>query len=403
MEFSYKAKDAGGRTVEGTVEAATKEKALSLLKERGFFVIDLREGGGMKIDLQNLSFGKKGKVSADEVVVFTRQLSTMVNAGLPINDALFSLKEQVSPKFAPTVEEILRKVEGGMSLGEALAGYPHIFNQAYIASVKSGEAAGVLDKVLLRLAEDMEEEKNFRGNIKGAMIYPVIVIVAMVVVAIIMMVAVIPRMTSLYSELGADLPTPTKILMAISGAMVRFWWIVLIILAVAVYGFIAFRRTPEGAKQIDRLILKLPIVGPLQEKTNLTNIARTLSLLVETGLPLVEALDIVAGVANNSLFRETIKAAARGVEKGRSLSEMLSLSGEIIPPIFYQMVAVGEGTGNLDEALAKVATYFKSETEAAIKGLTAAIEPIIMIILGLGVGFLVIAVIMPIYNLTSQF
>ncbi|HRR05471.1 MAG TPA: type II secretion system F family protein, partial [Candidatus Woesebacteria bacterium] len=265
MEFSYKAKDAGGRTVEGTVEAATKEKALSLLKERGFFVIDLREGGGMKIDLQNLSFGKKGKVSADEVVVFTRQLSTMVNAGLPINDALFSLKEQVSPKFAPTVEEILRKVEGGMSLGEALAGYPHIFNQAYIASVKSGEAAGVLDKVLLRLAEDMEEEKNFRGNIKGAMIYPVIVIVAMVVVAIIMMVAVIPQMTSLYSELGADLPTPTKILMAISGAMVRFWWIVLIILGVVIYGFIAFRRTPAGAKQIDRLILKLPIVGPLQE------------------------------------------------------------------------------------------------------------------------------------------
>ena len=171
----------------------------------------------------------------------------MVNAGLPINDALFSLKEQVSPKFAPTVEEILRKVEGGMSLGEALAGYPHIFNQAYIASVKSGEAAGVLDKVLLRLAEDMEEEKNFRGNIKGAMIYPVIVIVAMVVVAIIMMVAVFPQVASLFRGLGADLPPPTKILLALSGAVLRFLRVVFIFFGVSVSGFFCFRRPPGGA------------------------------------------------------------------------------------------------------------------------------------------------------------
>jgi len=400
LEFSYKAKDTSSKTVKGIVEADTRDKAVSLLKERGLFVISIHEGKGWEMDLGNIQFW--GKVSQNEVAVFTRQLSTMINAGLPINDALFALKEQVSPKFAQIVSEILQRVEGGESLGKALEGWPDIFGRAYIASVQSGEAAGVLDKVLLRLADDMEEEKKFRANIKGAMIYPIIVVVAMIIVAAIMMIVVIPKMTSLYSELGADLPGPTKMLMAVSSFASRFWWIVLLMLIGLVYGFSVFRKTEKGAEIIDQLILKLPIVGPLQEKTAFSTVTRTLGLLLSTGVPLVEALDIVADVANNSIFRKAIKSAARGVEKGRPLSQMLSLSG-VFPPIFYQMTAVGEGTGKLDETLEKVSIYFKGEAEAAVKGLTSAIEPIIMIILGLGVGFLVIAVIMPIYNLTSQF
>ena len=400
MEFSYKVKDANGKTTKGVVEADTQDKAVSLLKERGFFVISIREGKGWEMDLSNIQFW--GKVSQDEVTVFTRQLSTMINAGLPINDALFALKEQVSSKFAQIVDEILRRIEEGKSLGKALENWPNIFGRAYIASVQSGEAAGVLDKVLLRLADDMEEEKKFRGNIKGAMVYPVIVVIAMVVVAAIMMIVVIPKMTSLYSELGADLPGPTKILMVISSFTAHFWWILLLILIGLIYGFSVFRKTEKGAEAIDQLILKLPIIGPLQEKTALSSVTRTLGLLLSTGVSLVEALDIVADVANNSIFYKAIRSAARGVEKGQPLSQMLSMSG-VFPPIFYQMTAVGEGTGKLDETLEKVSIYFKGEAEAAVKGLTSAIEPIIMIILGLGVGFLVIAVIMPIYNLTSQF
>ncbi|PIS15083.1 hypothetical protein COT63_01845 [Candidatus Shapirobacteria bacterium CG09_land_8_20_14_0_10_38_17] len=400
MEFSYQVKDQDGKTIKGIVEADTQDKAISLLKERGLFVVSIREGKGWTVDLSDIQFW--GKVSQDEVTVFTRQLSTMINAGLPINDALFALKEQVSSKFAQVVDEVLRQVEGGKGLGKALEGWPDIFNQAYISSVQSGEAAGVLDKVLLRLASDMEEEKEFRGNIKGAMIYPLIVVVAMIIVAAIMMVVVIPKMTSLYSELGADLPGPTKILMAVSSFAARFWWILLLMSAGLVYGFFAFQKTEKGAEAIDRLILKLPVIGSLQEKTALSNVTRTLGLLLGTGVSLVEALNIVADVAGNSVFAKAIKSAAQGVEKGRPLSQMLSLSG-VFPPIFYQMTAVGEGTGKLDETLEKVSIYFKGEAEVAVKGLTSAIEPIIMIILGLGVGFLVIAVIMPIYNLTSQF
>jgi len=400
VEFSYKVKDQSGKTVKGIVEADTQDKAVSLLKEKGLFVIGIREGKSWAIDLSDIQFGRK--VSHSEITVFTRQLSTMINAGLPINDALFALKEQVSSKFAQIVGEILRRIEEGKSLGKALESWPEIFGRAYVASIQSGEAAGVLDKVLLRLADDMEEEKEFRANINGAMIYPVIVLIAMIIVAAIMMIVVIPKMTSLYTELGADLPGPTKILMAISSFAVRFWWICLLMLAGLIYGFSVFRKTEQGREAIDRLILRLPVIGPLQEKTALSSVTRTLGLLLSTGVSLVEALDIVADVANNSVFYKAIKSAARGVEKGRPLSQMLSLSG-VFPPIFYQMTAVGEGTGKLDETLEKVSIYFKGEAEAAVKGLTSAIEPIIMIILGLGVGFLVIAVIMPIYNLTSQF
>lgn len=400
MRFSYRAKNQGGETIKGIVEADNQAKAISLLKSRGLFIISIRPGEGWTIDFGNLHFW--GGVSQADVAVFTRQLATMINAGLPINDALFGLKEQVNPRFAKIIGEILRRIEDGESLGKALEGWPRLFDRAYIASIQAGEAAGVLDKVLLRLADDMEEKKKFQSNVRGAMIYPIIVVIAMIVVAVIMMIFVIPKMTALYGELGADMPTPTKILMATSSFMAHFWWLMFIALGGLFYGFSMFRKTGKGAETIDRFILKIPVIGPLQEKTTLANVSRTLGLLLSTGVPLAEALDIVADVANNKVYRQAIRSAARGVEKGQPLSQLLSLSG-VFPPILYQMVAVGEGTGKMDETLEKVSIYFKGEAETAVKALTAAIEPLIMIVLGIGVGFLVIAVIMPIYNLTSQF
>ncbi|KUK79551.1 MAG: type II secretion system F domain protein [Microgenomates bacterium 39_7] len=400
MEYTYRAKNKEGKTIKGVVEAEGKERAVSLLKDRGYFIISLKEGGGVGLDLEKINPFKK--VSRDEVVIFTRQLSTMINAGLSLNDALFSLKEQVSPKFAEIIDEVLRRVESGKSLGESLSGWPDIFSDIYVASVKSGEAAGVLDKVLSRLADDQEEEKSFRNNIKGALIYPIIVVVMMVIVGAIVMIFVVPQMLSLYSELDADLPAPTKILMAISDFVVKAWWLVLAIIGGLIYLFIKFKNTEKGARKIDEIILRLPIIGALQEKTILANMSRTLGLLLGTGLSLVEALDIIANSVGNLVFRDAIKQCARGVEKGRSLSGMMA-NFSIFPPILYQMVAVGEGTGKIDESLEKVSTFFKGEAETAVKGLTTALGPIIMIVLGVGVMFLVVAVLMPIYNLTSTF
>ncbi|MGI6278505.1 MAG: type II secretion system F family protein [Patescibacteria group bacterium] len=400
MEYTYRAKNKEGKTIKGVVEAEGEERAVSLLKDRGYFVISLKEGAGIGLDLEKLNPIKK--VSRDEVVIFTRQLSTMINAGLSLNDALFSLKEQVSPKFAEIIDEVLRRVESGKSLGESLSGWPDIFSHIYVASVKSGEAAGVLDKVLSRLADDQEEEKSFRNNVKGALIYPIIVMVMMVIVGAIVMIFVVPKMLSLYTELDADLPAATKALMAISDFVVKAWWLVLVIISGLIYLFIKFRNTDQGARKIDEIILRLPVIGALQEKTILANMSRTLGLLLGTGLSLVEALDIIANSVGNLVFRDAIKQCARGVEKGRSLSGMMA-NFSVFPPILYQMVAVGEGTGKIDESLEKVSTFFKGEAETAVKGLTTALGPIIMIVLGVGVMFLVVAVLMPIYNLTSQF
>ncbi len=400
MEFTYRVKNQSGETLKGVVEADTKEKAVTLLQERDYYVIDLKKGNGLGINWDNIQFSNK--VGYNEVVIFTRQLATMINAGLTLNDALFSLKEQVSPKFADIIEEIIGRVEAGQPLGTALEGWPNVFNDIYVASVKSGEAAGVLDQVLLRLADDLEEKKEFRSEVKGALIYPAIVVVMMVIVAAIMMIFVIPKMMALYEDLDADLPTATKALMTLSDWSVRFWWVVLAGLAGAIYGFFKLKNTEEGARKLDEIILSLPIIGPLQKKTILADFTQTLGLLLSTGISLVEALDIVSEAVGNRLFREKIKQAARGVEKGRALSTMLSDS-ELFPPILYQMVAVGEGTGKMDEALKKISGFFKSEAEAAVQGLTTALGPVIMIILGIGVLFLVVAVIMPIYNLTSSF
>ncbi len=400
MEYTYRAKNKEGKTIKGVVEAEGEERAVSLLKDRGYFVISLKEGAGIGLDLEKLNPIKK--VSRDEVVIFTRQLSTMINAGLSLNDALFSLKEQVSPKFAEIIDEVLRRVESGKSLGESLSGWPDIFSHIYVASVKSGEAAGVLDKVLSRLADDQEEEKAFRNNVKGALIYPIIVMVMMVIVGAIVMIFVVPKMLSLYTELDADLPAATKALMAISDFVVKAWWLVLALIGGLIYLFIKFRNTDQGARKIDEIILRLPIIGALQEKTILANMSRTLGLLLGTGLSLVEALDIIANSVGNLVFRDAIKQCARGVEKGRSLSGMMA-NFSVFPPILYQMVAVGEGTGKIDESLEKVSSFFKGEAETAVKGLTTALGPIIMIVLGVGVMFLVVAVLMPIYNLTSSF
>ncbi|MDD3679649.1 MAG: type II secretion system F family protein [Candidatus Shapirobacteria bacterium] len=400
MEYTYQVKDKEGKAVKGVVEAESKDRALSLLKERGFFVISLKEGTGINFNLENITPIKR--VSRDEVVIFTRQLATMINAGLSLNDALFSLKEQVGPKFAQIIDEVLRRVEAGRSLGESLSGWSDIFSNIYVASVKSGEAAGVLDKVLLRLADDLEEEKVFRNNVKGALIYPAIVLVMMVLVGTIVMIFVVPKMLSLYSELDADLPAATKALMAISNFFIKTWWLALVLLAGFIYLFIKFKNTDQGARKIDELILSLPVVGPLQKKTILANMSRTLGLLLGTGISLVEALDIVAESLGNLIFRDAMKQSARGVEKGRSLSGMMA-NFSVFPPILYQMVAVGEGTGKIDESLEKVSTFFKGEAETAVKGLTTALGPIIMIVLGVGVMFLVVAVLMPIYNLTSSF
>lgn len=398
--FTYKAKDKTGKFIVGEVEASTIEAAAKLVRERGLVVISLTPA---RESLFGLIKKLRERITAADVTTFTRQLATMINAGLPITDALLILRAQTSGAMQKVVAQILSDVEGGESLSVALARHPKVFSPTYIALIKSGELGGVIDEVLARLADNMEKQQEFKGKVSGALIYPAIIVVGMFLVAIVMMVFVIPKLMSLYGEFNAKLPTATKILITISNAFMKFWPFFLVIAVVGTYAFLAYRRTVKGRRKTDELIFKLPIIGELQKQVVLTELTRTLSLMVGSGVSILDGLNISAGVVGNVVLSDALKDAAKQVEKGFPIAYSFSKHPEAFPFILSQMIAVGEETGKMQEVLQKVSHVFEIESDQKVKALTSAIEPLVMIVLGLGVGFLVIAIILPIYNLTSQF
>ena len=399
-KFIYKVKDDQGKTRKGVVEGRDQKQAAKILQERGFLVISLKpKKAGLTTELRRSVFKRIGLT---DKVNFTRQLATMMVAGLPLTDALVLLETQSSPVMGQVVAEVLRSVEGGGSLAKALEKHPKAFDQIYTSLVRSGETAGVLDKILSRLADNLEKKKEFNSKVKGAMIYPVIVLIGMVIVMAIMVLFVIPKMTVLYQEFGTDLPIATKILMGISNFAIDYWWLGLAGLVGLIFGLRALLKIHKFKKQVDRLLFKLPVVGELRRRIMLTEFTRTLGLLLGTGILIVDAVNVVCRSLNSPVYEEAMAQAAKEVEKGLPLAAALART-EVFPPILSQMVAVGEETGKIDEVLGKVSVYFEHEAETAVKGLTTAMEPFIMVVLGLGVAFLVMAVITPIYNLTSQF
>lgn len=400
MRYYYKAKDVSGKSVTGEVEAQSEGEAAKLVRKKNFIPFYIRA-----VSDSPLAFLKilKEKIPVGEVSTFTRQLSTMMNAGLPITDSLMILRSQTKGFMQKVVAQILADVEGGSSLSSAFSKHPKVFSSTYIALLKSGEAGGVMDQVLLRLADNLEKEKEFSGKVKGALIYPAVVIIGMFVVGLVMMIFVIPRLTSLYSEFDASLPVPTKILIGISSFVVKFWPVFLILAGALLFFFRSFRQTKAGKKKIDELIFKIPILGPLQRQVMLTELTRTLSLMVGSGVSILDGITITAGVVGNSIISEALIDAAKQVEKGFPVAFAFGRHPDAFPFILTQMIAVGEETGKMEEVLTKVSHIFEVESDQKVKALTSAIEPLVMVLLGLGVGFLVIAVILPIYNLTSQF
>ena len=398
--FIYKAKDKSGQIVTGEVEASSDQVAAKLVRSKGLIVISLRIKREFGL---NLIKKFKDRITFADVSTFTRQLATMVNAGLPITEALVILRSQAKGSMQKMAAQVLADVEGGEALSTALSRHPKVFSPTYIALVKSGEVGGVMDEVLVRLADNLEKQQEFRGRVKGALIYPAIIIVGMVIVGFIMMIFVIPRLTSLYSEFDAELPTPTRILIGLSNFVIHFWPLFLILFGAGFYGFSLYRKTPQGRRKIDELIFKIPIFGDLQRQIILTELTQTLSLMVGAGVSILEGLNITAGVVGNMVIADALRDAAKQVEKGFPVAFSFAKHPEAFPFILSQMVAVGEETGKMDEVLTKVSHIFETESDQKVKALTSAIEPIVMVILGLGVGFLVIAIILPIYNLTSQF
>ena len=400
--FAFRAKDWNGKTIKGILDLPDKAQVIESVKANGLVPLEVAE---VKESAVNELYKKFfGRVGLKEVATLTRQLSTMMTAGLPLTDALSLLKNQTDSNrtMYEIMDYCLNQVRGGQPLGKTLEKYQDVFGEAYVASISAGEEAGVLEEILTKLANSIESQNEFNGKVKGAMVYPVIVIIGMVIVAAIMMVFVIPKLMGLYGDMGSKLPAITVALMAVSNFSAK-WWFLLPVLLFGVYSIVRVgNQNADFRLKKDTLLLKIPILGPLNRKTMLANTLRTLSMLLAAGIGLVEALRIVAKVASNEQYSQAYIKIAERVQKGFSISSSFEET-TIFPIIVEQMVSTGESTGKLDDVLLRVSEYFSTEAEEAVKVLTAAIEPLVMIVLGIGVGFLVVAVIMPIYNLTSSF
>ncbi|MDO8487115.1 MAG: type II secretion system F family protein [Candidatus Curtissbacteria bacterium] len=403
--FRFSAKDPTGKKVVGEVESTDQETLIETLQKQGLIPIEVtkRDGGIKGFGHFKFSIPALGGIPGSEIVGFTRQFSTMVSAGLPLTDALVILEKQTKNQlFSRAISEIVADVEGGSSLSAALAKHPKIFDVIYIKLVEAGETGGVLDKVLAKLADTLEKDREFKSKTKGAFIYPIIVIVVMVVVMAVMMIFVIPRLTSLYSEIGAKLPLPTRILIAMSSFTRNFWWLLLIVIALGIWGFRLFSATKKGGQMMSNLMLRVPIWGKIRKALLLAQFTRTLGLLIGTGIPIIAALKVVAGLLDNPVYKEGIDFAISRVERGSPLYQPIA-ANSAFPPIIGQMLRVGEETGKMDEVLVRLSVYFESESENLIRNLTTALEPVILVVLGLGVAVLVLSIILPIYNLTAQF
>lgn len=387
-----------GKTVSGIVEAADERQAVALLRDRGLIVVSISAADSLGV--MALWQNVVNRVGIAELANFTRQLSTMISAGLNLVEALSILETQSDGYLSKVISEVRRGVESGQSLATSMEAQGGVFNRVYISLITAGERAGVLDKVLVRLAETLEKQREFRMKVRGALMYPAIILVGMVGVMAVMMLFVIPKLADLYQEFETDLPWMTVALIAMSNFATTYWWLWG---SALVGGIVAMRMmltNPVWRKKLEKLYFSLPVFGHLYEEILLTEMTRMLSLLSSAGVPIVEALGLVSASTGNLSYQDGINDASRMVEKGFSLSQAFGKQ-EVFPIILPQMLAVGEETGQVDEIMLRISTYFESESEQKVKNLTTAIEPIILIILALGVGFLVFAIVIPIYNLTN--
>lgn len=399
MKFRFKAIK-NTAVIVREIEASNEEAVLSYLKENDFAPVEIRNVSNVQFGFLSSMFEK---VSFNDIVDFTRQIAIMLNAGLTIIDSLEILKRQVVKQgLLKIIEGIDKEIKGGSTFSASLQKYPDLFPNLYISLVKSGEASGKLSDILLRLAENLEKQREFKGKLKGALIYPVIVVVGMLSVMFIMVTFVVPRLLTLYNDFNIELPLSTKILVAISSFSAAFWPIILGVVFAGVYMIRRYLKTATGKFLFDSVLMKMPVVGNVVKISSLVDATRTLSVLIGSGVSILDGLKIIIETTENSIFQKAFSSIFNRVQKGESLGNSLAKEG-VFPPILVQMTIVGENTGKLDDTLMRLSKYFEMESEIAIKAMTTLIEPLILVFLGVGVGFLVFSVITPIYNLTSSF
>ncbi|HLB66370.1 MAG TPA: type II secretion system F family protein [Candidatus Saccharimonadales bacterium] len=399
--FSYTAQNPENKTVHGTIEAINREAAVASLDHQRLQPISVQAMGAKEAGKKK----KRKKVKTKDLVVFTRQLSTMVSAGVPLTKSLATLQSQTQNKsFKIIIGQVAKDVESGQPLADGFAKHPYVFSEVYINMVRAGESGGILDEILKRLASQVERDSSMRKKIKGAMAYPMAILTITVVAFFGIMIFIMPRISQIMKDLGgedAQLPIYTRLLLGTSSFMQKNAIFIFIILGFGIWGFLLYIKTPNGKYKFHQVLLKIPVINNIIVKIAIARFARTFASLMAAGVSVLSSLEVTGGAIGNKVIEAELKEAAKGVRNGRQLSESLSASKNF-PPIIPQMLAVGEETGQIDSVLVKVADFYEEEVTNVVDNLSSILEPIMIVILGAGVGLIAASVMGPIANLSKN-
>ncbi len=397
--FTYKVLDRSGQMISGELEAESEALVTSRLRDMGYVIVDLAERVGSPSVGQTLN--RFQKIKAKDVTVFSRQFATMINAGLPLLRALVILADQTpNKKLAGVINQLRQEVEAGTTLSASMAHHPLVFNDLYISMIQAGETGGVLDGVLLRVSTLLENEEVLKGKVKSAMMYPSVAFSFALIIVFVLVTFVVPTFATMFIALDAPLPLPTKILMGISNFFQNYLLHVVIGVSVSVYAFNRWKRTDKGKITMDKITIKLPVIGDIIKKAGIARFTRTFGTLVSSGVAIMHSLDIVGGTSGNYVISQAVTSAKTSVSEGESLAPPLAESG-VFPPMVTSMIAIGEETGALDQMLEKIADFYDEEVSAAVDGLTSLIEPMMIIGLGSVVGAIIISLYLPIFTIIN--
>jgi type IV pilus assembly protein PilC len=399
LTYKYTVRDTKSNAIiKDTLSAASEKEAVKILITQGFSVISVKED-------RDSWWAPSDKIPVKQRIIFTRQLSALVNSGLPIRQSLRTIEEQASSKrLKRVIQIIISDVESGKSLAQAFARWPKVFSQIYVAIVAAGEVAGTLDRSLARLADQQDKDAEIISKVKGAMVYPAIVVFVIVAVVIFLLMTVMPQVKQLYVDLGEELPFLTQVLVSMADFIAVFWWLIAIFVGIGVFFWLRFIKTAKGRFFWDKMKLNLPLFKDLIIKMYAARFCRTMEILLASGVHMLEAMEISSRSINNTVLEREIIRDSERVKGGKPLSVALRHEeGEGYIPLFVpQMVSIGEKSGKIDEMLAKTATYYENEVDAAIKALQQMIEPVLMVLLAFVAGIMIIAVLVPIYNLSGR-
>lgn len=403
-QYTFVAQDSKGKTVTGSLEAVDRSGAIANIKNQHLQPITIMDSSKKPGSKLSLSFGKKG-VKSDDLVLFTRELSAMVSAGVPLLRSLASLEEHTqSDGLKYVLGELIKEIQSGTSLADAMGKHPAVFNDVYTNMVRAGEAAGILDDILKRLALQQEKNASMRKKIKSAMTYPIVLLGITVLAFFGLMLFVIPQIGKIIKDLGgadAELPLLTQVMLELSSFMINFWYLLIPALIGAIYGLIRYIKTPKGKRIFHSIVLKLPGIKTIAAKVAVARFARTFSALMGAGVAVLESLSVTAHAVGNVVYEQILLDAIDEVKNGKTLSSVIG-KNELFPPIVSQMLAVGEETGQTDTVLLKVADFFEEEVDTAIDGISSIIEPVMIVVMGGMVGLIAASVMMPIAGLSNQ-